>query len=102
MQIYFGQVPETACSPDDTVFVIKDDNYLDPQAFYYALEYGSGPGGTDDIMIYDTVGRRVPIDVNSIPELMLALEEVLKISETIANGEKLSKQVADESFSITV
>lgn len=71
MQIYFGAVPQDQVFDADAMFVSEqdDDNY-----FYYGIEYGSNPGGKDEVLVYDGLDRMVPIDIESVPAMIRALE----------------------------
>jgi hypothetical protein len=65
MKIYFSKVP--AGYDDSEVFNFKGDN------FYSNVEYGTNPGGLDEIMITDSVGRSMPVCVEDITDLITIL-----------------------------
>lgn len=100
MQIYFGAVAACEVLDSDVMFASEqdDDNY-----FYYGVEYGSNPGGTEEVMIYDSIGRMVPIDMASVPALIEALNTCLEIHETMLPFERLRDVVfsADETATIS-
>jgi hypothetical protein len=87
MKINFAQVPA------HDVDVFGDDSLFGPDAdgnFYYNyVEFGTNPGGTDEVAITDGCGRYMPIAVDNIPDLIAALEEVARISDTL----NLAKQL---------
>lgn len=87
---------------DRTVFFHHDPIWQETQAYSYYIEYGTGAGGFDDVVIADAIGRLVPIDMESIPELILALQEILNINEKIDAADRLLQQVADENHAIAV
>ncbi len=73
MQIYF-----TNTDPNES---LTHDHYLfstgfSDKKYFYGIEYGSNPSAFDDIVIYDTIGRSIPIDVNSVENLIDALQRV--------------------------
>lgn len=53
-------------------------NYVDSEGnrYYFEVEFGTNPGGIADIVISDTCGRSVPINTESIPDLITVLEEI--------------------------
>ena len=73
MKIRFSQVP------DSDVEFFGDDGLLGPDNqdnFYYnEVEYGTNPGGFEEVSIKDGCGRYVPISMDTIPELIAALTE---------------------------
>jgi hypothetical protein len=81
MKINFAQVPA------HDVDVFGDDSLFGPDAdgnFYYNyVEFGTNPGGTDEVAITDGCGRYMPIAVDNIPELIAALTEIARISDTL-------------------
>jgi hypothetical protein len=81
MKINFSQVPA------NDVDLFGDENLFGPDNngnFYYNyLEFGTNPGGTDEVAITDGCGRYMPIAVDTIPDLVAALEEVARISGTL-------------------
>lgn len=84
MQIYFGAVPQDEVFDADAMFVSDkdDDNY-----FYYGIEYGSNPGGTDEVLVYDGLDRYVPVDIESVPAMIKALETAYLLHTTVAKAQ---------------
>jgi hypothetical protein len=72
MKIYFSQVPHS------DIDNFGDEGLLGPNKhgdfFYNQVEYGTNPGGTDEVAISDGCGRYIPISVETIPELIEVLE----------------------------
>lgn len=95
MKINFAQVPAT------DVDTFGDDNLFGPDAsgnFYYNfVEYGTNPGGTDEVAIVDSCGRYVPIAVENIPELIAALTEAARFSDTLTLARQLEMYVESDS-----
>jgi hypothetical protein len=87
MKINFAQVPA------HDVDMFGDDNLFGPDQngnFYYNyLEFGTNPGGVDEVAITDGCGRYMPIAVNNIPDLIAALIEVARMSDKLT----LAKQI---------
>jgi hypothetical protein len=71
MKINFAQVPA------DDVDMFGDDGLFGPDHsgnFYYNfVEFGTNPGGTEEIAVQDGCGRYMPIAVEHIPSLIDAL-----------------------------
>lgn len=92
MQIYFGAVPQDQVFDADAMFVSErdDDNY-----FYYGIEYGSNPGGTDEVLVYDGLDRMVPVDIESVPAMIKALEIAYTLHKSVAQSRQLIDQIED-------
>lgn len=75
MKIYFGKVNDTT----DT------NGYYEHNGDYYSgcVELGTNPGGLDDVLLMDGVGRQVPLFVENIPEICTALMECFDIAREI-------------------
>ena len=95
MKINFAQVPA------QDVDTFGDDNLFGPDAdgnFYYNyLEFGTNPGGIDEAAITDGCGRYMPLAVESIPELITALLEIVRISEKLTLSRQLESYVESTS-----
>lgn len=51
--------------------------------FHYGVEYPSSIAGLDEFVIYDTCGRNIPVDIESVQSLIDALEFVRDAYETV-------------------
>jgi hypothetical protein len=72
MQIYF-----TSTKIGDPFYNSRLFNTrFSDKKYYYGIEYGSNAGALEDILIYDTLGRNIPVDVRSIDNLIDALHRV--------------------------
>jgi threonine dehydrogenase-like Zn-dependent dehydrogenase len=89
MKINFAQVPA------QDVDTFGDDNLFGPDEsgnFYYNyLEFGTNPGGTEEVAIVDGCDRFMPISVDNIPELIAALAEVYKISQSLEAAQRIEQ-----------
>jgi hypothetical protein len=95
MKINFAQVPHA------DIDTFGDEGLFGPDVagnFYYnQLEYGTNPGGTDEVAITDGCERYMPISVNNIPELILALQEALRIANEIKFAKEITTYVESEA-----
>lgn len=95
MKINFAQVPH---SDIDT---FGDDNLFGPDVagnFYYnQLEFGTNPGGTDEVAIHDGCERYMPIAVGNIPDLIAALQEILRIADEIKFAKEITTYVESDA-----
>ena len=95
MKINFAQVPA------EDVDVFGDDNLFGPDEagnFYYNyLEFGTNPGGTDEVAIVDGCDRFMPISIDSIPELITALSECYKIAKALEASERIQNYVNSDA-----
>jgi hypothetical protein len=95
MKINFAQVPHT------DIDMFGDDNLFGPDEsgnFYYNyVEFGTNPGGADEVAIHDGCNRYMPIAVEHIPALIAALDECFKIAESLRNADKILDYVSSDS-----
>jgi len=95
MKINFAQVPDT------DVDMFGDEGLFGPDTngdFYYNfVEFGTNPGGMDEVAIHDGCDRYMPIAVENIPELIRALAELYKISASIRNVELIKEFVESDT-----
>lgn len=97
MKIYFSQVPH------EDIDTFGDEGLLGPSKdgdfFYNQVEFGTNPGGIDEVAISDGCGRYIPICIDTLPELIEVLtvlyntkqqldlrDKVLAIVESNAEG----------------
>ena len=95
MKINFAQVPHA------DVDTFGDTNLFGPDKsgnFYYNyVEFGTNPGGVDEVAITDGCGRYMPIAVENIPELIAALTEVARISDKLTLARQLEMYAESDS-----
>ena len=91
MQIYFG--PESIDAIEVTEGMLVSSS-CDTKVFYYGVEYGSNIGGFDEVVVYDGVGRMVPIHIQAVPELIEALEQAYTVYRQLNFSESLRERVA--------
>lgn len=101
MQIYFGRVPHNEVSAEYDYFA-HEDSLGDQTHYWYGVEYGTGPEGVDGITIYDSVNRSIPIDIDSVSELILALQEVLVWQQDFEDYKSIAKKITNENFAIGI
>ena len=66
--------------------------------FYYnQLEFGTNPGGTDEIAITDGTNRYMPIAVDNLPELIVALREIVRIADEIKFAKEITTYVESDA-----
>lgn len=91
MKINFAQVPH------DDIDTFGDEGLFGPDCdgnFYYNyVEFGTNPGGVEELAIHDGCGRYIPIAVQNIPDLIAALTEVARISDKITLAQQLETYV---------
>lgn len=83
MKIYFGNANDDTFM-DDGLFEVNDN------MFYYGVEHGTGPGGMDEVRMFDGCKRYLPIHIEAIPELIAALQEVQRIDEAVKHAQKMT------------
>jgi hypothetical protein len=98
MQIYFGKATDDVVDATglNGLFVSKDS-----ESFYiYGIDFGTRD--TDEIIIYDGLDRRVPIDVDSIEDLISALEKVQEYRDQVKAAERFTHNVTSSNFSVSI
>lgn len=99
MKIMFSQVPA------NDVDVFGEDGLFGPDQsgnFYYNyVEYGTNPGGTDEVAIVDGCDRFMPIMVDNIPDLIKALQEIHTISQALKSAERITEYVTSNTEGYT-
>ena len=99
MKYYFGSIENKNVLDPEDMFVAKS---LFNHSFFYGIEYGSGISGLDEFTIYDTCGRRVPIHIECISELISALMQIQDQYEDIRHAEAVKDKLEDSSKEIAV
>jgi hypothetical protein len=88
MKIYFSQVPA------EDVDNFGDEGLFGPNQngdyFYNQVEFGTNPGGTDEVAISDGCNRYMPISTENIPELIAALTQIQVLKRVIDLGNTTS------------
>jgi hypothetical protein len=84
MKIYFGNANEDIFS--DGLFTVGENQ------FYYGVEHGTGPGGLDEVRIFDGCNRYLPIHLEGIPELIAALQEIQRIGEAVKRAKEMTER----------
>jgi hypothetical protein len=91
MKINFAQV-----TPQD-VDTFGEEGLFGPDEsgnFYYNyVEFGTNPGGIEEVAISDGCNRFMPIAVDSIPELISALDECYKIAKALESSQRIQDYV---------
>lgn len=95
MKIYFGK-------SDDTI-TFGTDGLLEHDGDYYSgvVEFGSNPGGIEDVLIQDGCGRRIPVSVDHLFELCTILSEFSNIRGEIARGQEMQEYVESDEAAVT-
>jgi hypothetical protein len=95
MKIYFSQVPA------DDVDNFGDEGLFGPNQngdyFYNQVEFGTNPGGTDEVAISDCCDRYMPISIDSIPDLIVALETCYNTKTQMDNHAKVIAVVESDT-----
>jgi hypothetical protein len=95
MKIYFGSQEKDVVLDTDGMFHTESEPDF---YFYYGVEFGSNPGGINEVVIFDGCERSVPIDTESIPALIDALQRCYDINQQIEEAEELKVSVEDDNY----
>ena len=91
MKIYFGEQHQDVSEYADSFFSLGN------RTFSACVEYGSGPGGFDDVTIFDPIGRSIPIYLQDIPDLIKALSDVLLLNDELETYAELVDEIAESN-----
>lgn len=95
MKINFAQVPH------EDIDMFGDDNLFGPDEagnFYYNyVEFGTNPGGTDEVAIHDGCDRYMPIAMDNVPEFIQALAECYKIYTGLQSAARIQELVESDT-----
>lgn len=78
MKTFFSEAPD-----QDGSFQAFD------KSFYNYVEFGTNPGGLDEVSIVDGCGRYVPICMDDVPDLIAALQDAYRMSMELDLASKL-------------
>lgn len=95
MKINFAQV-----TPQD-VDTFGEEGLFGPDEagnFYYNyVEFGTNPGGTEEVAISDGCNRTIPLTIDSIPDLIAALRECYKIAKALESSQRIQDYVSADT-----
>jgi len=95
MKIYFGSQHKDVVFDTDGMFHSETDPDF---YFYYGVEFGSNSGGIDEVLIFDGCERNIPIDINSVPALIEALQRYYDMHEQLEDAETLTANLEDDNY----
>jgi len=87
MRIYFGEATDTEDFGTEGLLQSRG------QFYDYMVEFGTNPGGLDDVVIIDGCGRTMPVALEHVKQLIKALQECHTIGSEIQEGEQLREFV---------
>ena len=89
MKIYFGKAPTQELNGFGTDGLMEHDG----EFYSGCVEFGSNPGGIEDVVISDGCGRGIPLSVDTLLEVCAALCECINIGREISAAEELKEYV---------
>lgn len=92
MKFYFGQVPQH----DLENFGSEGLFYNSGNYYYYVAEFGSNPGGSEEITVTDTCGRMLPVAVDHLRELATIAVECNNIAAELEAAQELLDEIRSE------
>lgn len=98
MKFYFGQVPES----DIENFGSEGLYYNEGKYYYYQVEFGTNPGGLDDVVLRDTAGRMVPVASMHLCELATIAIECNNICSEIQEARQLIEDLENYESTASV
>lgn len=98
MNIYFGRAPADEFDFSDLFKVKRNDEV---EHYYQAVEFGTNPGGTDEVRIYDTCNRSIPIAVETIPELVEALNHCYNMHEKLRDAKAALERAETNAVAVS-
>lgn len=99
MNIYFGAEHLDSIIDPTGMFTCPGVN---DAMFYYGVEYGSNPGGTDEVRIFDGCDRTIPVDIESVESLIKALEKTLVNYHAMKIAQEIEDNVKNPEYTQSV
>ena len=94
MKIYFGKNDRNdEWFEADGSFLCNADN----EYYYNYVEFGTNPGGVDEVAIYDGCDRMIPIALEHLNDLIEALNRVKELNDEIKAGQDAEELVQGNS-----
>ncbi len=95
MKAFFAEVsPEELFNYGDSVFTVETETG-EVKYFEHVVEYGSNPGGTDEFVITDSIGRYVPINIDNLDTLIDILTDLRDTIDAVLDAETFCAEVTD-------
>jgi len=96
MKIYFGKAEQHDVDQfgDDGMFSLVKNGEV--HWFYQGVEHGTNAGGMEEVSIFDGCARSIPIRVDTIPELVEALNYCYNNYESIKRGNSLVERLESD------
>jgi hypothetical protein len=94
MKIYFGSQERDSVLDDDGMFNTDSEPDF---CFYYGVEFGSNAGGINEVLIFDGCDRTIPIDIESVPALIEALQRCYDIHHQLEEAEELKANLENNN-----
>ncbi len=92
MQIFFGRIDPTICEYINNSYKRGDSEYE------FCIEYGSNSGGTDEVSIKDSIGRYVPITVEALKGLRIAINRIIRLNEEYKDLLEIQKCIDSPNY----
>ena len=91
MQYYFGKInaSEMPYYEDGTYFTYNGNHYNNK------IEFGSNPGGLEEFVISDSIGRSVPLCVENIDSIIEILSDIKTLLWGITIGDVINRSVTN-------
>jgi hypothetical protein len=99
MKIYFGAVDINEVFDPTGMFACPGNH---DELFYYGIEFGSNPGGTDELCIFDGCDRSIPVDMASVEPMIKALERILVNYHALEVAKDIKANVEDPNYTQSV
>jgi hypothetical protein len=95
MKIYFGSQHKDVVF--DTAGMFHTETEPDFY-FYYGVEFGSNPGDINEVLLFDGCERKIPVDIESVPELIEALQRCYDIHQQLEHAEELKSNLESDFY----
>lgn len=78
------------CSTDDVAEFGDSGTFVSNGVHYFNfVEYGTNPGGLEEVAIVDGCGRYVPVCIDDLPDLIAALTDAYRMAQELVLADKL-------------
>lgn len=96
MKIYFGKIDQ------ETIDQFGVDGAFEHEGefYWFQMEYGTNPGGMDEVAITDTCGRYLPMPLEYIEILQNVMNVALLSNEVLEQADTVLDNLSNEDLVI--
>ena len=92
MRFFIGKVP----ARDVEMFGEEGLYEYDGDLYYHMIEWGTNPGGSEDFVISDGIGRSIPLSTDHLDALIEAFVDIRDTLQIVEDGKAAEAAIYSE------